>query len=179
MRPIEDLLDATRGIKATRFISPMNANASTYAVCKFTESNVKALIEETINCGVYLIGTIMPRVEDETQRVFHEFRVCYFGRSDRNLQKRICDHLSIGGNPEELHVYDERHYFVAWQCESEDEAYQEECRYFDMFLSDTDVRREGNGYYNNPKYSHDSNNGYPYSLPNSVYVDNKNKPEHP
>lgn len=179
MIPIEDLLKALRDKIEIRFVTPMNVNAGTFMVCKFTEANIKTLISEEIKCGVYLIGIVMPRIEEESQKVFHEFRVCYFGRSDKNLQNRICDHLANGGNSEELHIYGENLYFAAWECESEEEAYEEECQYFDMFLSDTDIRREGNGYSNNPKFSHDSKKGNPYFLPNLVYIDNKDKPAHP
>lgn len=42
-----------------------------------------------------------------------------------------------------------------------------------------DVRREGNGYYNDFKYSHDTKKSMPFPAPNAVYVDNKNKPAHP
>ena len=164
-----------------RLLTPQDSNPVEFLAFQFTRENVENLVDGEVKCGYYRIGTVTPHVDAQTHKVSHEFRVCYFGRSDDNghpLQKRLFDHLADNGNPDEIHVYDNKLYFAAWICDSSDEAFEQECNDYDTFFLAPNIRRIGNGYTDDPNQSHDARkiNLGSRPLPNSVYVDNINKP---
>ena len=184
MIDLADYFELHRTAKTVRLITPQDLNTDNLEVYRFTEKNVRSLISDEVKCGVYLIGTLTPRVEEIPvgSKITHDFRVCYFGRSDDSaysLQRRICDHLAVGGKDDEDHTYSDNLYFIAWSLSSSQEAYEIECKFFDMFFSAPDIRRCGNGYNQQPLYSHDVKRGNPYPLPNVVYVDNQICPARP
>lgn len=181
---MQNLLNNRLILKEVTFVTPQSLNADTFHVCQFKEENVRELIDKNITCGIYLIGTIMPRMNSETYRINHEFRVCYFGRSDDDnysLQDRICDHLAEGGREDEDHRYNNRLYFSAWTCDNSREAYEKEVELFDIFFRDTNLRNVANGYFNDIHYSRELRNLMPHDglLPCNVYVDNRNRPAQP
>lgn len=182
MISLANYFELNRSAKNVRLVTPQDSEVDAFQVYKFNEKNVKTLISEDIKCGVYLIGTVISRVDDSDPSriiIFNEFRICYFGRSDDNrypLQQRICDHLANGGKADELHVYRDNMYFTATEYDDERVAYEEELKWFNVLFSSPSERRVGNGYYNDSRYSHDANNGEPYLMPNAVYVDNSDKP---
>ncbi len=185
MVSLADYIELNKRAKHVKLVTPQHNDACTFQVYKFNEKNIRTLIPEDAKCGVYLIGTVTPRVDDTDPSkiiIFHEFRICYFGRSDDNdypLQQRICDHLADGGKADELHVYRDDLYFIAKVYDDERKAFEEEVRWFYTFFSNRETRKVGNGYSDNPRYSHDLNQGEPFPLPHVVYVDNTDMPIEP
>lgn len=164
-------------IREVKLITPLGTNDGIIRVARFTEDNVMNLVPDEPVCGVYLIGCCLPRING-TSSIQHEFRVCYFGRSDDNVKLRLHDHLINGGKTEELNRYDEHHYFAIWGCDSIQEAYEHEVGFYVEFFKDVNDRLVGNGYSNSDVYSH-ANGKHSAYLPYLVYVDNVNRPSEP
>ncbi len=166
-----------------QLVTPKEWNGGTITVMRFTKENIDAAFDKDVKCGFYRIGTLTPRTDSDGKIVGYGFRVCYFGRTDYNsnsLQERISDHLYPGGNTEEKNVYDDQHYFGAWECDSTMYAYYLELADYNAFFSSSNVRRIGNGYLNEECYSHNARKTT--TVPqhsNKVYIDNKNRPAHP
>ena len=163
-------------------VTPQSGPTCDIKVYKFTKDNVERISLGEPKCGVYLIGVMVPRMYSETSHIYHEFRVCYFGRSDKDVASRLHDHLVDGGKTDELHIYDSNLYFALWICDDPQEAYDKECKFYDSFFCDTEVRCVANGYKDSIVYSHDvheieKNKTKPQ--PYVVYVDNSNKPGQP
>lgn len=180
---MQNLLNSQSG-REVSFVTPQSFNNGTLYVSPFIEVNVKTLIDDAIKCGIYLIGTVMPRMNQKANRIYHEFRVCYFGRSDDDnysLQDRICDHLAEGGREGEDFRYNERLFFSACGCDDSREAYDEEVKLFKIFFSDTGSRIVGNGYQDDIHSSRNIKNTNPCLplLPCNVFVDNINRPAQP
>lgn len=168
-------------IKQVRLVTPQSTNNGCFSVARFTEENVENLIPDIRVCGVYLIGCCMPRIRG-VSRIQHEFRVCYFGRSDSDVKQRLHDHLMNNGKDSELNRYDDRHYFAIWSCDNIKEAYEREQAFYNLFFKGVNDRRIGNGYDNRITCSHaacsQSKTSTAY-LPYMVYVDNVNTPAKP
>ena len=182
MKSISDYIKLCAVVENAKLITPQSYDVCDINIARFTRDNVEKLVSDTSECGIYVIGTLMPRMTTDKKKLYNEFRVCYFGRSDNDVISRLHDHLRVGGKPDELHIYDDELYFSVWACDSPQESYDKECELFDLFFSKPDVRREGNGYTNSKDNSHDArevekSQSCPY--PNIVYVDNSERPNRP
>ena len=165
-------------------VTPQGVNAACFEVKEFTRHNVETYVSDQVKCGFYRIGTVTPRMDNKRFRTLFEFRVCYFGRSDDNnssLRRRLCDHLVEGGNPAEPHIYSDKLFFAVWECDSSEEAYEQELKDYEAFFTEEGARRTGRGYTNNPGTSHDYHKINPETPPvcGFVYVDNTNIPAKP
>ena len=165
--------------KQVKLITPQGINDDFIKVARFTDVNVENLVPNERVCGVYLIGSCTPRLNGMSCQLHHEFRVCYFGRSDEDVKQRLHDHLVNGGNQNEQNRYDESHYFAIWSCDNSREAYEREMAFYNEFFKGVNDRRIGYGYSSNQSYSHTYRltAGRSFKcLPYKVYVDNVNKP---
>ena len=182
MRSLLEHLRLPRECVDAMMVTPLNSSVGVMTVYPFNRKNVEALIDATVLCGYYMIGTLSTVNRGRLLKPRLDFRICYFGRSDDNsypLRRRICDHLAKGGSREERHVYDSSLYFAAWRCSSSDVACECESSDYDMLFNSFGDRRTGNGYTSDPSCSHDmeSLKAGNMPLPGMVYVDNENRPK--
>ena len=182
MKELSDYIIMRKESVKAQLVVPTQWNSGLITVMRFTKNNVEAAVNKSIKCGFYRIGTLTSQMDTNGQ-ISYYFRVCYFGRTDFNsnsLQERISSHLYLNDNTDEKNVYDDKHYFGVWECDSTMYAYDLELADYNAFFYGPNERRTGNGYFSEEIYSHNTRNIAPrHQQSDKVFIDNKIKPAHP